>query len=488
MLSSVRVRLTLWYTGVLALVLVLFGAITYFIFWRSTIQRTDSDLAQLADAFLITFQDEFKDLPASGDIRPAAREAILEHRFREHVFVFVDAPGNKIISSDEVSSPGAPANTPESASQEKLLASDAFQEFVQAARSSNTAFQTVPGSPYGYRGFACHLEAGGTPYTLFVLRSLRPQEELFEKIRETFAWAIPLGLLMAMSGGYFLAWKSLAPIVAMSTQAAHIGAANLHQRLAIHNAKDELGHLGKSFNDLLDRLSASFEQQRRFMADASHELRTPVAILRGEAEVSLSRATRSEEDYRESLTIVHNEATRLSRIVEDLFTLARADAGQHPLVRREFYLDELVAEVMHSARALASEKHIALTAKASEECTFVGDEGLIRRMLMNLVSNGIKYTPPGGHVTLGCSAVNDHYALTVSDTGPGIPPAIQKQVFERFFRGDAARSREPGQHVGAGLGLAIARWIAEAHQGSLELARSDTSGSVFLVSLPLTKS
>jgi signal transduction histidine kinase len=273
----------------------------------------------------------------------------------------------------------------------------------------------------------------------------------------------------------------------MSNQAGRIGAANLHERLTIRNENDELGHLGKSFNELLNRLSASFDQQRRFMADASHELRTPVAILRGEAEVSLSRETRSQEEYRESLTIIRNEAGRLAQIVEDLFTLARADAGQHPLVRHEFYLDELVSEVIRSARALALDKDISLVGKTSGECVFVGDEELLRRMVMNLVSNAIKYTPRGGCVTVACDGTDGHYSLTVSDTGPGIPPALQGRIFDRFFRADVARSREAGDQGGAGLGLAIARWIAEAHRGSLELIRSDSTGSVFSAFLPFSE-
>jgi len=273
----------------------------------------------------------------------------------------------------------------------------------------------------------------------------------------------------------------------MSTQAGKISASNLHDWLKIRNESDELGHLAKSFNELLDRLDASFEQQHRFMADASHELRTPVAILRGEAEVSLSREARSQEDYRESLGIVRAEAGRLSQIVEDLFTLARADAGQYPLVKREFYLDELVAEAVHSARALAVEKEIALLCETSQECLFFGDEGLLRRMVMNLVSNAIKYTPRGGRVTVACRAAANCFELIVSDSGPGIPAELQARIFDRFFRVDSARSREDGDKGGAGLGLSIARWIAEAHGGSLELTSSGAKGSIFTAFLPISR-
>jgi signal transduction histidine kinase len=199
----------------------------------------------------------------------------------------------------------------------------------------------------------------------------------------------------------------------------------------------------------------------------------------------LSRDTRSQEEYRESLAIVRAEAGRLSQIVEDLFTLARADAGQHPLVKREFYLEELVAEAVHSARALALEKEIALVCETSEECLFFADEGLLRRMVMNLVSNAIKYTPSGGSVRVACHTDGERYVVTVSDSGAGVPTELQTHIFDRFFRVDTARSRENGDKGGAGLGLSIGRWIAEVHRGSLELTRSDSKGSVFSAFLPI---
>ncbi len=247
---------------------------------------------------------------------------------------------------------------------------------VRSAGQGAHAFANMAGGKDGYRGVVRRFAVGSEEFTLVVLQSLHRQQEMFKGIVHTFAVVIPLAVILATAGGYFLAKKSLAPVVAMSTQAGKISASNLHERLKIRNENDELGHLAKSFNELLNRLDTSFEQQHRFMADASHELRTPVAILRGEAEVSLSREARSQEEYRESLAIVGAEAGRLSQIVEDLFTLARADAGQHPLVKREFYLDELVAEAVHSARALALEREITLTCEAVRRMPFFWRRGI----------------------------------------------------------------------------------------------------------------
>jgi heavy metal sensor kinase len=323
---------------------------------------------------------------------------------------------------------------------------------------------------------------------LVVLQSLHPQVEMLDDIRETFYWAIPFALLLASLGGYFLARKSLAPVAAMASQARYMGAANLHDRLAVANERDELGQLALSFNQLLERLEASFEQQRRFMADASHELRTPVAILRGETEVTLSQSERSPAEYRETLAVLRDESQRLAHIIEDLFTLTRADAGQYPLTFRDAYLDEVAGKALVRARSLALAKNITLTSAIEPDLSIRADEALLGRMLLNLLDNAIKYSPPGSTVDLSCKRQGNQYLVSVSDNGPGIPPDLQPQIFERFFRGDRARSRPEGDTGGAGLGLAIARWIAEAHHGRLELSRSSSSGSTFTATLPASPS
>src|SRR5258708_15146039 len=478
MLDSIRVRLTLWYTGVLTLVLVVLALITYFIFWRSTLQRTDVSLSELSAAFLTTLDAEVKDQSGPDSLRLAGQVAITEHRFCDHVFAIFDSAGNIVVSSQELptAAPGSSAGG--------ALSSPSFQRFLDDSARSERFFGNVKGGRSGYRGFSRHFSSSSNAYTLVILQSLHPQQEMLEEVTSTFAWVIPVAIVLASVGGYFLPRKSLAPVVAMSSQAGRIGAANLHERLAVQNDRDELGQLARSFNSLLDRLSQSFERQRRFMADASHELRTRVAILRGESEVALSQKERSVGEYQESLGVLHHEAKRLTHIVEDLFTLTRADAGQYPLQPRDFYLEELVAECVHSARTLALAKRTSLTFEEASESPIHADESLLRRMILNLLDNAIKYTPEGGRVTVTCRRLGDEYVLSISDTGGGIPADLQPRIFERFFRADKARSREENDGGGAGLGLSISRWIAEAHHGRLELTRSDSTGSTFAAYLP----
>lgn len=480
MLDSIRTRLTLWYTAVLTLVLVALSLLSSFVFFRNVQQRMDADLSELSDAFLVTVRAEMEDQTAPDPFQVAVQVAIAEHHFPDHVYAVTDQSGKIIISSlgerlQDSKRDSTPAN---------LLESASFQEFLPGALRTERFFGKVEGGKNGYRAFAQRFSAGGKNYVLIILRSMHPQKEMLEEVTATFAWVIPIAILLASGGGYFLARKSLAPVVAMSSQAGRIGAENLHERLAVQNERDELGHLARSFNSLLDRLGESFERQRRFMADASHELRTPVAILRGEAEVALQQQARPVEEYRESLSVLHHEAERLTRIVEDLFTLTRADAGQYPLQLRDFYLDELIAECVHSARTLALAKKITLAFDGAPESPVHADESLIRRMLLNVLDNAIKYTPEGGRVTVACHRNGEEYAVSIADTGPGIPAEMRPRIFERFFRADKARSRAENDGGGAGLGLAISRWIAEAHHGRLELTRSDSTGSTFTAHLP----
>jgi two-component system, OmpR family, sensor kinase len=483
MLDSVRSRMTLWYSGLLGLFLILLAALTYFLYWRNTVELTDNNLVELSETFVTTFNAELKDDQEPSQIRDAAREAMIEHRFRDVIFVIVDDRGQVLQSSLDlpVVHGGPEQFTPE------IFASGEFQKLLHPAPSTGSAsksFQNVSGGKDGLRGYSRFLRAQDRRLILVTLQSLHPQTEMLDGIRLTFYWIIPLALLLASAGGYFLTRKSLAPVADMATQARGMGAARLSERLEVSNPRDELGTLALSFNELLDRLEKSFEQQRRFVADASHELRTPVAILQGETEVTLSRPNRSPEEYRETLAILRGESQRLAHIIEDLFTLTRADAGQYPLKPREVYLDELAADLLRRTRSLAISKGITLTSSIQPELPSQADEDLLRRMLLNLLDNGIKYTPAGGTVHVDCHRDGNTYVLRVSDTGPGIPAKLQPRIFERFFRADKARSRAEGDTGGAGLGLSIARWIAEAHEGRLELTRSDASGTTFTAFLP----
>jgi heavy metal sensor kinase len=461
MFSSVRVRLTCWYTGVLACVLVLLAFSTYFVLRENFSRRMDSSAAEIAGSFLATVSAEAKEEPGPKTLQDALATAIAEHRLAETTFIALDSHGQVIASSED-----------------HPLDLNGLNGGLAALQS----LHTVRIGRHSYRSYVKPFTVDGQELKLILLQSLHRQHEFLENLAGTFAIVIPLTLLLASVGGYFLARRSLSPVVAMSEQAKQIGASNLRDRLSIKNSTDELGQLALSFNELLQRLDASFDQQQRFTADASHELRTPVAILFGEADVALSQSVRSPEEYRESLSILRSEAGRLKDIVEGLFTLTRADAGQYPLTVSDFYLDELISECVRNLRTLASAKGVELSCDARKELPIRADESLLRRMILNVLDNAVKYTPSGGRVLIACKDLGAGYCIIVHDTGEGIPAEFHARIFERFFRVDKVRSRNEGS--GAGLGLSISAWIAEAHGGRIELTRSDRQGSLFSIFLP----
>jgi heavy metal sensor kinase len=268
----------------------------------------------------------------------------------------------------------------------------------------------------------------------------------------------------------------------MAKRARQIGAGSLDRQLPVANPRDELGQLATSFNELLSRLDAAFDEQRRFMADASHELRTPLSVMSTAAGVTLKKEHRGEGEYREALQMMAEQTRRLSRIVQDMFILARADAGHYPLQSRALYLNDLLDEAARAGGLLASDKGVTVELTNLPEAAFHGDEDLLRQMVMNLLDNAVKFTPAGGVVRLRLTRRGGEYLLSVSDTGPGIPEEAREHIFERFYRADKARSR--AEDGGAGLGLAISRWIAQAHGGGLELADSDENGTTLVVRLP----
>jgi two-component system OmpR family sensor kinase len=483
MFSSVRARLTFWYSGVLTCTLLLLSFVIYWIVKRSVMARTDAGLVELADSFLSTLDAELSDATPANDVAAAARQSMLEHQYPGHSFVVLTTGGETLATSDEL-----PAAARESgrAEPKPKITSQALQSCLENS-SIEMPFMTLPGKRGGTRCYVRRFNAARTDCRLVILATRHPESELLARLRVALSWLVPITIILASAGGYFLAMKNLAPVADMTARADRISESTLHDRLAVQNPTDELGRLATTFNRLLDRLDLAFERQRRFIADASHELRTPLAILQGESEVALSNPTRTLEEYRESLNVLQNEARRLARIVEDMFTLSRADAGQYPVNRRGLYLDELVAECTHSVRTLAAAKSITLSVESNGELSFSGDESLLSRMLLNLLDNAIKYTPNGGKIAVASRLTRAGAQITVADNGPGIPQELHARIFERFFRADQARTRTNsllGSAGGAGLGLSIAKWIAEAHHGTLTLTRSDATGTVFTVSLP----
>ncbi len=461
MIRSLRARLTAWYLAFFSLLFVAFSVFLYGTLSSALRDRLDASLRSEIDTAAGMFADELEE--AKGDVPTAASETASGMRVRD-TLVAVFADGLPLAASD-------PSRLRETGSIAGLV----------AAPPGDGQVEELPNyGPFGARAVVRHATAGGRQVLVIALAPLDPVAAELLLVRRVILIALPLLLGIAGLGGYLLTARGLAPLRRMATQAREITGASLHKRLDIGNAADEIVALSSSFNELLARLDQSFETMRRFVADASHELRTPLSVIRGEADVALAR-DRGAAEYKESLAIVLDESRRLTRLVDDLLNLARADSGHVKLQLQDFYFNDLLAECCRSLRAMAGAGGIELECAIAGDVPFRGDEELLRRLVMNLLDNAIRYTPAGGKVSAALKVAPSALEIRISDTGPGIHPEAAPHVFERFYRADEARSRRNG---GFGLGLSIVKWVAEAHRGAVQLASQPEAGAVFTVTLP----
>lgn len=467
MIESVRARLTLWYVSILAAILIAVIVLIYFLLARALYTRIDDGLRAVIAIAATSLNN---DLNEGQDVADAARSTAIELASRQNLIAVYDGRGRLLAEAgreDDITIPSPVlADTP---SDEPVLRT--IVEADDLDDRHRLAIRHVTIAPFN------------VDYLIVVGTSLEPTDEELESLRGILLYLVPLSLIVAGIGGWFLAGRSLSPVVAMADRARQIGIENISQRLPVANPKDELGRLAATFNDLLSRLEDSLIQQRQFMADASHELRTPLTTARTASSVALQQPNRDEADYRETLQLIEQETIRLSRIVDDMFTLARADAGSYPVRSRPMYLDEVVDEVVRGLSVVASTREVTIASEVLRPAPFTGDEDLVRRLIVNILDNAVRYAPSGSVVRVALDRAGDQYAITVIDNGPGIPADIQPRIFERFYRVDAARTG--GSDGGAGLGLALARWIAQVHGGDVILAASSRLGSTFVITLPL---
>jgi heavy metal sensor kinase len=321
----------------------------------------------------------------------------------------------------------------------------------------------------------------GLSVVMRVARSAASLQQELEELLFVLLLGLPVAVGITGVGGYALARRALTPVGRMADRARTITAERLGERLPVVNPEDELGHLAIVFNETFARLEQSFEQLRRFTADASHELRTPLTAIRSVGEVGLHEH-RDENAYREIIGSMLEEADRLGRLVESLLTLSRADAGQVKLRPERTDLVALARDITQHVGVLAEEKRQSLLVEAAAPVYATVDRLVLRQAVINLVDNAIKYSSEGGCVRVIVQDQPVGPTLEVIDTGPGIGVEHRDRIFDRFYRVDRARSREMG---GTGLGLAIARWAVEAHGGHIELESREGKGSSFRIILPV---
>jgi two-component system, OmpR family, sensor kinase len=450
-MASIRARLTLWYTGVLVVVLVVAAVAVAVVQERLALQRLDDDLRRsllTLEGVMRTEFDEGLDLPA------AAAEARAEVVVPDRTLFIAGEDGAVLVTW------GLPIE-------------GTWKPPLDGAAGLPV---TVTAGSHPVRLLARQASHRQHRYIAAVAGSLTPLARQRDELRTAAIAAVLVALSVGALGGWIVGRQTLRPLGAMARQATLINERTTGARLHVSEAHDELDVLATAFNGLLGRLGTALDQQRQFMADASHELRTPVSVVRTTAQVTLAREARGEFEYRESLAIVGEQAARLSRLVDAMFLLSRAEAEGVPLHREAVYLDDIAEETARALRVLASERQVGLAVDGDEEVAFVGDDGLLRQLVSNLLHNAIRFAKPAGTVRLSVGRSAETLTIRVIDDGPGIAADQHERIFERFVR-------DP-KSGGAGLGLPIARWIAEAHEGRLWLESGDPGRTCFIVSFP----
>jgi heavy metal sensor kinase len=455
---SIRSRLTLLYVGLLSLVLLLYAAGTSAFLFRNLREQLDyrlnADVETIEGLFAWDGPDRVRLMTESLD--EDARD------LQPHYLEVWSLNGAVLYRSPQLG-------------REDLGSAPGTVPAHFGARSIRLA----DGTRVRFVGRRHVID--GKPIRIRLGLSEQPLWREFWEMVSVLAVGLPVALLLIGGTGYAVARRALRPLDAMASRAEKITADKLGERLPIANPNDELGHLGRVFNETLGRLEASFEQLRRFTADASHELRTPLTAIRSVGEVSLQR-NGDAEYYRDIVGSMLEEASRLTKLVDSLLTMSRADAGRITLQPTDFSVLDLAIEAGSVIEVLAEEKNQIMTIDGDPKVMVRGDRLILRQALINLLDNAVKYSPKGGRVEVRAGAGGGEAFVAVQDSGPGISAEHRSLVFDRFYRVDKARSRGEG---GTGLGLSISQWAVEANGGHIDLECDRGPGCTFRMHIPL---
>ena len=463
-IRSIGTRLTVWYTSLLTVSFLLLGGVAYGLLAYSLSRDIDSALSGVAEVMAKRARVEGSPF-FSSDVDEAFR------RF------FGFSPLDRYFDLFDPRGRRDPRRAPPG-SRELSLSLNALKNASQGLPT----FETIASAgSYPVRVLTMPvIESGRVSNLVQVGLSLENMYRTRRKFLLIMVSAFPIGLLLAGGGGWLLARRALKPVDQMTQAARRISGERLNERLLESGNDDELDRLAKTLNDMLSRLDDAFHQMRQFSADASHELQTPLTILKGEMEVAL-RSKRSPDEYRQVLKSGLEEIERINTLVAGLLILARADAGVLRVDLQPVVLKTLLLGIFEQMKVVADAHSINLQTGDLQSVSVRGDREHLRRLLLNLVDNAIKYTPAGGSVTLSLQSDNEWASLIISDTGIGLSEDEQQKIFDRFHRAVDTRSKD---ERGVGLGLSIARSIADVHGGRIEVKSTPGKGSTFTVFLP----
>ena len=482
-LRSLRFKLTVWYVLILGILLTSFSSFLYFTLSKSLYRDVDNKLRSLAE--LIASESSSPLSKFSFGTIDQALEASMNLKPIGKFIQVLDESGNIGRKSDNLRNVQLP------------ISLNALKNASKGLITFETN-RTIGNTPLRIMTFPV-VENSHVTKIVQIASSLEGVEDALNKLFLILIISVPSTLILASLGGQFLAHKALKPVDDITQTARMITSQNLNQRIHPPKVRDEISRLIETFNEMISRLDQSFRQMKQFSSDASHELKTPLTILKGEVEVTL-RKERTPQEYQQTLGSNLEEINRMSQIVEDLLNLSKADTGEIRLNKEDINLAEILNEVVAQMERLAKTKKLHLSATNHHQDIHIFADALrLRELFINLIENGIKYTEAGGSIRIilqkeypapatdqsdwGKREKGQFVKIIVSDTGIGIAKEDQERIFNRFFRVDKARSREQG---GSGLGLSICKWIVEAHQGEIGVESELAKGSSFIVRLPLT--
>jgi heavy metal sensor kinase len=464
---SISLRLVAWYAGWLAVIFLLLCALLYLDvrhFLEKDLRDTQARRArQIANTLLVHVKQTGEPFVASQTkdwYSPEINDRFIRITRGDGTLVYVsNAPKDGSFDPAEVS---IFPSSPETESYRQLKLSGGKTLIVAALNFKSS---------------------GNPDYRVEFGELLDPVETMLNHLFLQLALGLPLAVIIITGGGYLLVRRALMPVEQITHAAEHITQHNLSERLPVAQTGDELERLSVSLNRMITRLDDAFQNSKRFVADASHDLRTPLTILRGELEHFADDA-RLDSEMRERVASLLEEVAHLGKIVEQLFTLSRLDAGEAQTEWTRFDLSELAKTTAEQMNLLAEDKGISISCNAGQPLPVQGNRVRLKQVVVNLLDNAIKYTPEKGAIQLRVLASNGHTVLEVQDNGIGIPPDALPHIFERFYRVDPARSADSES---AGLGLSIVKSICLAHGAEVEAQSTFGSGSCFRVKLPMTK-
>ncbi len=452
--------MTAWFSAVFLVGFILFGVVMWLDLAYFTSSGRSRTLARRASRLVELLRSS---VTASDGQRAYRFSEFADATPEGNLILLLDGRGSRLLPIALV-----PADFPWPAADG--IAEDRYVEVVYEDRH--------------YRIFEHPVTVGGQRYVILVGGGLEDNRQLVARFSTGLEAAIPALLAISALAGYLLSRHVLRPIDRLTSAVRSISIGNLARRLPMDQTGDEIARLAETCNEMLARLETAVGRINRFTADASHELRSPISFIRATAEFALNDP-HLDADAAEALQEIHAEAAEASRLIEDMLTLARADAGHPDLVFEPVDLAELVREACEKVRPLAEVKRqeflVAIACDAGVEVS--GDRSRLRRLIWILLDNAVKYTPERGRIETILERDGEHARLSAKDSGIGIAPDLLPRVFERFFRVDPARS----QVDGTGLGLAIAKWIADAHHAVLSVVSTQGKGSTFSVVFPLSR-